>query len=80
MNRLSNMNNLSKVIRCEICKFAIHQKDPFTGQINYYCGKEKTFEVGGFGDEMVMMNSGCEDGEIVQMPILDKRLESNTNR
>ena len=57
------MEDLSKVIRCEVCKFSVSKKDPFTGRTNYYCGKGNTIEFGGFGDEMVMMNSGCEDGK-----------------
>lgn len=56
-------NELSKVVKCEDCIFAKSSKDPFTGRVNYKCGKDYEIEVGGFGDFCLMQNSGCEDGQ-----------------
>ena len=57
------MNEITKVIRCEVCKFSQSFIDPFNGKKRYACGLNQTIEVGGFGDEALMMDNGCENGE-----------------
>lgn len=55
---------LSKVIRCEFCIYSKPFIDVFTGKKRYACGLNQTIEFGGFGDEELMVDNGCENGKV----------------
>ena len=59
------MNDLTKCVPCSECKFAVYQRDIFTGKPRYFCGQE-ICEIGEFGDMTLLCDTvggGCEFGE-----------------
>ena len=57
------MSEISNIVRCKDCRFSVFvSHDPFTGNPRYHCGKGNA-TVDEFGDEWLVSDSGCEDGE-----------------
>lgn len=58
------MNDLSKMIFCHECRYAIRVNDRFTGKDRWHCG-QNIAAIGEFGDEILLsdMYGGCEFGD-----------------
>lgn len=57
------MVELSKIIRCDKCRYAIYIKDRFTGNMRIFCGNELDI-LDNYGNETLMcdVQGGCEFG------------------